>query len=54
MTNNAELQDKIRILRDHGQVRKYHHTMVGCSFPIAERHAGEFISLPMFPELTPA
>jgi dTDP-4-amino-4,6-dideoxygalactose transaminase len=29
VTNNAELQDKIRILRDHGQVRKYHHTMVG-------------------------
>src|SRR5271166_5807421 len=29
VTNNAELQEKIRILRDHGQVRKYHHTMVG-------------------------
>jgi dTDP-4-amino-4,6-dideoxygalactose transaminase len=29
VTNNSELQDKIRILRDHGQVRKYHHTMVG-------------------------
>jgi dTDP-4-amino-4,6-dideoxygalactose transaminase len=23
------LQEKIRILRDHGQVRKYHHAMIG-------------------------
>jgi len=29
VTNSAELQEKIRILRDHGQIRKYHHTMVG-------------------------
>src|ERR1700732_2176123 len=29
VTGNAELQEKIRILRDHGQVRKYHHTMIG-------------------------
>src|SRR6266852_3746206 len=29
VTNSSELQEKIRILRDHGQVRKYHHTMVG-------------------------
>jgi dTDP-4-amino-4,6-dideoxygalactose transaminase len=29
VTRNAELQKKIRILLDHGQVRKYHHTMVG-------------------------
>jgi dTDP-4-amino-4,6-dideoxygalactose transaminase len=29
VTNNAELQEKIRILRDHGQVRKYQHAMVG-------------------------
>jgi dTDP-4-amino-4,6-dideoxygalactose transaminase len=29
VTNNDVLQEKIRILRDHGQVRKYHHTMVG-------------------------
>jgi dTDP-4-amino-4,6-dideoxygalactose transaminase len=29
VTNNDELQEKIRILRDHGQIRKYHHTMVG-------------------------
>jgi len=29
VTNDSELQDKIRILRDHGQVRKYHHTMIG-------------------------
>lgn len=29
VTSNAALQEKIRILRDHGQARKYHHTMVG-------------------------
>ncbi len=29
VTNNDELQEKIRVLRDHGQIRKYHHTMVG-------------------------
>jgi dTDP-4-amino-4,6-dideoxygalactose transaminase len=29
VTDNADLQEKIRILRDHGQVRKYHHTMIG-------------------------
>jgi dTDP-4-amino-4,6-dideoxygalactose transaminase len=29
VTSNAEWEEKIRILRDHGQVRKYHHTMVG-------------------------
>jgi len=29
VTDNAELQEKVRILRDHGQTRKYHHTMVG-------------------------
>jgi len=29
VTNNAGLQEKIRILRDHGQVRKYQHAMVG-------------------------
>ncbi|MBA2524975.1 MAG: DegT/DnrJ/EryC1/StrS family aminotransferase [Pyrinomonadaceae bacterium] len=29
VTNDRELQDKIRVLRDHGQTRKYHHTVVG-------------------------
>lgn len=29
VTNNAELRDRVRVLRDHGQVRKYHHTVVG-------------------------
>src|SRR3984893_1528611 len=29
VTDNLELQEKIRVLRDHGQVRKYHHAMVG-------------------------
>jgi dTDP-4-amino-4,6-dideoxygalactose transaminase len=29
VTENGELKQKIRILRDHGQVRKYHHALVG-------------------------
>ena len=29
VTDNSELQEKLRILRDHGQIRKYRHTMVG-------------------------
>jgi dTDP-4-amino-4,6-dideoxygalactose transaminase len=29
VTDDNELQQKIRILRDHGQIHKYHHTMVG-------------------------
>lgn len=29
VTNNSDLESKIRVLRDHGQVRKYHHEMIG-------------------------
>jgi dTDP-4-amino-4,6-dideoxygalactose transaminase len=29
VTNDAELMEKIRIFRDHGQVRKYYHSVVG-------------------------
>src|SRR5436309_7776387 len=29
VTNNAELRKKIQVLRDHGQARKYYHTLVG-------------------------
>jgi dTDP-4-amino-4,6-dideoxygalactose transaminase len=29
VTNDAELQEKLRILRDHGQVRKYRHDAIG-------------------------
>ena len=29
VTDDRELQKKIRILRDHGQIHKYHHAMVG-------------------------
>jgi dTDP-4-amino-4,6-dideoxygalactose transaminase len=29
VTHNADLQQKIRIFRDHGQIRKYYHSMVG-------------------------
>jgi dTDP-4-amino-4,6-dideoxygalactose transaminase len=28
-TNNAELADKIKALRDHGQIKKYHHRLIG-------------------------
>jgi dTDP-4-amino-4,6-dideoxygalactose transaminase len=29
VTNDSELQKKLRVLRDHGQTRKYHHALVG-------------------------
>lgn len=29
VTNDSELQKRIRILRDHGQCKKYHHEVVG-------------------------
>jgi dTDP-4-amino-4,6-dideoxygalactose transaminase len=29
VTNSAELREKIQVLRDHGQARKYYHTVVG-------------------------
>jgi dTDP-4-amino-4,6-dideoxygalactose transaminase len=29
VTNNSDLHERMKILRDHGQVRKYHHAMVG-------------------------
>jgi dTDP-4-amino-4,6-dideoxygalactose transaminase len=29
VTNDVELQEKIQVLRDHGQARKYYHTVVG-------------------------
>jgi dTDP-4-amino-4,6-dideoxygalactose transaminase len=29
VTSDAELRGKIQVLRDHGQARKYYHTMVG-------------------------
>ncbi len=29
VTNNRELREKLRTLRDHGQMQKYHHTMIG-------------------------
>jgi dTDP-4-amino-4,6-dideoxygalactose transaminase len=29
VTNNTDLDQKIRMFRDHGQSRKYHHSMIG-------------------------
>jgi dTDP-4-amino-4,6-dideoxygalactose transaminase len=29
VTNDAQINERIRILRDHGQARKYHHSMIG-------------------------
>src|SRR5437660_2162189 len=29
ITNNPDVQEKIRALRDHGQVRKYRHSLIG-------------------------
>ena len=29
VTNDGELKEKIKVLRDHGQSRKYYHTMMG-------------------------
>jgi len=29
VTNNEELRNKIRMLRDHGQAKKYHHALIG-------------------------
>jgi dTDP-4-amino-4,6-dideoxygalactose transaminase len=29
VTNNADLDQKIRMLRDHGQAKKYYHAMIG-------------------------
>ena len=31
-TNNEQLAEKIRILRDHGQIPKYYHKMIGGNF----------------------
>jgi dTDP-4-amino-4,6-dideoxygalactose transaminase len=29
VTNDARINERIRVLRDHGQARKYHHSMIG-------------------------
>src|ERR1044071_4581903 len=40
-TNNLELKRKIDVLRDHGQAKKYHHTVVGWNGRRSEEHTSE-------------
>ncbi len=35
-TNNSKLADKIKILRDHGAIQKYHHELIGSNFRLIE------------------
>jgi dTDP-4-amino-4,6-dideoxygalactose transaminase len=67
-TNDSDLADRMRMFRDHGQARKYHHDVVGwnarmdgiqaavlqpeTAAPGPFNNAQEFLSLPMYPELT--
>ncbi len=30
-TNNKELAEKLRMIANHGQAKKYHHTIIGCN-----------------------
>ena len=45
VTNKAELDKKIRLLRDWGAPQRYHHELKGDNYRLEG-------SLPMFPELT--
>jgi perosamine synthetase len=38
-TNNGELAREIRLLRDHGQTQKYHHTVLGYNYRMTELSA---------------
>jgi len=39
VTNNDEIAEKVRLLRDYGQKVKYHHTLVGYNSRLDEIHA---------------
>jgi perosamine synthetase len=39
MTNNDELAGKARLLRNHGQTEKYHHTILGYNYRMTELSA---------------
>src|SRR6266581_888954 len=55
VTNDSRINEKIRILRDHGQPQKYHHSMIGWNcrmdgiqgavLQVKLRHLGEANSL---------
>jgi len=38
-TNDGELAKRTRLLRDHGQTRKYHHTILGYNYRMTEASA---------------
>ncbi|MET0166571.1 MAG: DegT/DnrJ/EryC1/StrS family aminotransferase [Vicinamibacterales bacterium] len=58
--DDARIAQQCRMLRKHGQSKKYYHDMVGYDgrldaigdFPVAEQVAAEILSLPMFPGLS--
>ena len=31
MTNNDELNEKIRMIANHGQSKRYYHEVIGCN-----------------------
>jgi len=39
ITNNSELAKRARLLRDHGQTEKYHHTILGYNYRMTEASA---------------
>ena len=39
VTNNSDIADKLRMLRDHGQLSKYHHPIPGCNSRLDELQA---------------
>jgi len=50
-TNNLDLANKARLLRNHGQSKKYYHTMLGLNFRMSDLNAAIGLAqLERFPE----